>query len=127
MADTKISELTSATTTNGTEVLPVVQSATTKKMAISIIKDYVISLLGTAATTSATDYAVAAKGVTNGDSHDHSGGDGAQVDHGGLAGLSDDDHSQYHNDSRGDARYVKQGKHTIWIPAAAMTLSLIHI
>lgn len=121
MADTKISELTSATTTNGTEVLPVVQSATTKKMAISIIKDYVISLLGTAATTSATDYAVAAKGVTNGDSHDHSGGDGAQVDHGGLAGLSDDDHSQYHNDSRGDARYVKQGKHTIWIPAAAMT------
>ncbi len=33
--------------------------------------------------------------VTNGDSHDHSGGDGAQIDHGGLAGLSDDDHTQY--------------------------------
>jgi hypothetical protein len=33
--------------------------------------------------------------VTNGNSHDHSGGDGAQIDHGGLAGLSDDDHSQY--------------------------------
>jgi hypothetical protein len=29
------------------------------------------------------------------DSHDHSGGDGAQIDHGGLAGLTDDDHSQY--------------------------------
>jgi hypothetical protein len=40
-------------------------------------------------------FAVAAKGVTNGDSHDHVGGDGAQVDHGGLAGLSDDDHTQY--------------------------------
>ena len=33
--------------------------------------------------------------MTNGDSHDHSGGDGGQVDHGGLAGLGDDDHTQY--------------------------------
>ena len=30
-----------------------------------------------------------------------------QVDHGQLQGLADDDHSQYHNDTRGDARYVK--------------------
>jgi len=30
--------------------------------------------------------------VTNGNSHDHSGGDGAQIDHGGLAGLSGADH-----------------------------------
>jgi hypothetical protein len=51
--------------------------------------------LGTAAYTASGDYAVAAKGVTNGDSHDHAGGDGGQVDHGGLAGLSDDDHTQY--------------------------------
>jgi hypothetical protein len=35
------------------------------------------------------------EGVTNGDTHDHSGGDGGQVDHGGLNGLSDDDHTQY--------------------------------
>lgn len=34
-------------------------------------------------------------GVTGGDSHDHVGGDGAQIDHGGLAGLADDDHTQY--------------------------------
>jgi len=40
-------------------------------------------------------YATAAKGVTNGDTHDHAGGDGAQIDHGGLAGLTDDDHTQY--------------------------------
>jgi hypothetical protein len=40
-------------------------------------------------------FAVAAKGVTNGDTHDHAGGDGAQVDHGGLGGLADDDHTQY--------------------------------
>jgi hypothetical protein len=33
--------------------------------------------------------------VTNGDSHDHNGGDGAQIDHGGLAGLANDDHPQY--------------------------------
>jgi hypothetical protein len=55
--------------------------------------------------SAAADFAPAAEGVTNGDSHDHVGGDGAQIDHGGLAGLSDDDHSQYHNDARGDARY----------------------
>lgn len=38
--------------------------------------------------------------VTNGDSHDHVGGDGAQVDHGGLAGLADDDHTSYLTESR---------------------------
>ena len=32
-------------------------------------------------------YAVLAKGVTNGDSHDHSGGDGAQIAYSGLSGL----------------------------------------
>ena len=42
-----------------------------------------------------TLYAATAKGVTNGDSHDHAGGDGAQIDHGGLGGLGDDDHPQY--------------------------------
>jgi uncharacterized protein YerC len=41
------------------------------------------------------DAAASGKLVTNGDSHDHSGGDGAQIDHGGLTGLSDDDHPQY--------------------------------
>lgn len=43
--------------------------------------------LGTAATTASTDYAPAAKGVTNGDSHDHSGGDGAQIAYSSLSGL----------------------------------------
>lgn len=43
--------------------------------------------LGTAATTASTDYAVAAKGVTNGDSHDHSGGDGAQIAYSSLSGT----------------------------------------
>jgi hypothetical protein len=30
---------------------------------------------------------------------------GAATDHGSLTGLGDDDHTQYHNDSRGDTRY----------------------
>ena len=51
--------------------------------------------LGSAAYTSSGDYAVSGKGVTNGDSHDHAGGDGAQIDHGGLGGNDHDDHSQY--------------------------------
>lgn len=51
--------------------------------------------LGSAAYTASTDYAPAAQGVTNGNTHDHVGGDGAQIDHGGLAGLLDDDHTQY--------------------------------
>lgn len=51
-------------------------------------------------TQSDLKYAPLAKGVTNGDSHDHSGGDGAQVDHGGLGGLGDDDHGHYLNVTR---------------------------
>lgn len=30
------------------------------------------------------------------------------IDHGALAGLADDDHTQYHNDARGDARYYQK-------------------
>ncbi len=42
-----------------------------------------------------TGFALVAAGVTNGNSHNHVGGDGGQIDHGGLAGLGDDDHVQY--------------------------------
>lgn len=31
------------------------------------------------------------------------------TDHGALTGLADDDHTQYHNNARGDARYSKLG------------------
>lgn len=34
------------------------------------------------------------------------GGSGGVTDHGALTGLSDDDHTQYYNQTRGDARYV---------------------
>lgn len=39
------------------------------------------------------------------------GGGGASVtDHGQLLGLSDDDHTQYHTDARGDARYYTKAQ-----------------
>lgn len=61
-------------------------------------------------TSGGGNYAPASKGVTNGDSHDHDGGDGAQIDHSKLKNLAADDHTQYHNDTRGDARYAPIGK-----------------
>lgn len=39
-------------------------------------------------------YAPSTKGVTNGDSHDHSGGDGAQIDHGDLDNIGTNSHAQ---------------------------------
>lgn len=38
------------------------------------------------------------------------GGGGGATDHGALMGLADDDHSQYHNNARGDARYYTQSQ-----------------
>lgn len=37
------------------------------------------------------------------------GNGGGTSDHGGLLGLNDDDHPQYHNNTRGDARYSQLG------------------
>lgn len=47
--------------------------------------------------------ALSALGVTG-------GGDVGVTDHGALTGLSDDDHGQYHNDTRGDARYYTKAQ-----------------
>lgn len=35
---------------------------------------------------------------------------GGVTDHGALTGLADDDHAQYHNDARGDARYYQKSE-----------------
>ena len=40
------------------------------------------------------DFAIASKGVTNGDSHDHVGGDGAQINHTGLTNIGTNTHPQ---------------------------------
>lgn len=43
----------------------------------------------------------------------------AQItDHGNLVGLADDDHSQYHTDARGDARYRTQSELSSTTPAS---------
>lgn len=36
---------------------------------------------------------------------------GNTMDHGNLQGLGDDDHTQYHNNTRGDVRYFQQSEH----------------
>ncbi len=41
------------------------------------------------------------------------GGSAGVTDHGLLTGLADDDHGQYHNDARGDARYVQFARQVI--------------
>lgn len=46
-----------------------------------------------------TDYAPAAQGVTGGDSHDHSGGDGAQISHASLGSITADDHHTRYTDA----------------------------
>jgi hypothetical protein len=43
--------------------------------------------LGTAALSPASDFALASQGVTNGNSHDHADGDGAQIAYSSLSGL----------------------------------------
>lgn len=48
----------------------------------------------------------------------YSGGAGVS-DHGGLTGLADDDHAQYHNDTRGDARYYTQAQITTFLAGKA--------
>lgn len=45
-------------------------------------------------------------------------------DHGALTGLSDDDHPQYHNDTRGDARYPLKSNNLSDMTAATMRTNL---
>jgi hypothetical protein len=51
------------------------------------------------------------------------GGQGV-TDHGALTGLSDDDHAQYHNNTRGDARYYTQTQLDTSLAAKASTGSV---
>jgi hypothetical protein len=52
------------------------------------------------------------------------GGGGGVTDHGALTGLADDDHTQYHNDARGDARYYTKSQVDTSLAAKADTSSL---
>ena len=42
--------------------------------------------------------------------HDSGEGAGGTIDHGILTGKNDDDHTQYHNNTRGDVRYYTQSQ-----------------
>ena len=44
---------------------------------------------------------------------------GGVTDHGALTGLADDDHTQYHNDTRGDARYTQKSNNLSDVANAA--------
>jgi len=102
MADQKISQLSAASPLVGTEIVPIVQSGGNVKTTVQDIADLASGGTGTVETVVAgtnisvnsTDPANPVVSVT-----------GLTSDHGSLSGLSDDDHTQYHNDSRGDARY----------------------
>jgi hypothetical protein len=74
---------TAKTTPVDADTMPIIDSAASnvlKKVTWANIK-------ATVKTYFDTLYAIAAKGVTNGDSHDHAGGDGAQIAYSGLSGL----------------------------------------
>lgn len=59
--------------------------------------------------TTARHTAIAGDHVTNGDTHDHSGGDGAQINHAGLSNLAvGDPHTQY----------ALEGSQAIYTPAS---------
>ncbi len=49
------------------------------------------------------------------------GGGGGATDHGDLDGLADDDHAQYHNDTRGDARYYTKSQSDATYAASSHT------
>lgn len=55
------------------------------------------------------------------------GGGGGVTVHGALTGLADDDHPQYHNDARGDARYAPIAPAMLGINATADTTNRLAV
>lgn len=51
-------------------------------------------------------------------------GGGGVTDHGALTGLADDDHAQYHTDTRGDARYYTKAQVDTALDAKAATATV---
>lgn len=71
----------------------------------------------------AAAFAVAAKGVTNGDSHDHNGGDGAAIPAGGLADGAVNTTAKL-ADGIVTAGKIANRTRTIWVPGLGSTTSI---
>lgn len=90
MTDNYLTELTAVTTPDDSDLLltttNVSTTPTSKKVTWTVVKAFL---------KTATDllYAPIAKGVTNGDTHDHSGGDGAQINHTTLSNIGTNSHA----------------------------------
>jgi hypothetical protein len=73
---------------------------------------------------------ISATGFSNAQ-HNHSAANrGGTIDHGALTGRGDDDHTQYYNQARGDARYAKLAHSHVWSDITGepdMVTSLDHI
>lgn len=54
-------------------------------------------------------------------------GGGGVSDHGALNGLVDDDHAQYHNNTRGDIRYYTQGQIDTIVSGASAAYKTIYV
>lgn len=76
-------------------------------------------------TTTGTLYYLAAGDVVT--SMSGGGGGGGVTDHGALTGLADDDHTQYFNTTRGDARYsLTTHLHTgVYDPAGTAAAAIV--
>ena len=88
MADRKLSASTelAAEPASG-DLFPVLDISDTTDAATGTLKKMLWSTLKAI-------FAVTAKGVTNGDTHDHAGGDGAQIAHTGLSSIGTNTHAQ---------------------------------
>jgi hypothetical protein len=88
-------------TTPKVPVIPSIRSFRDVESALNNFRSYLVQMgiILDKATADET-YATTLMGVTNGDDHDHDGGDGAQISHSSLSGLTTGDpHTQYQKES----------------------------
>ena len=88
MATKKIVDLTEGTTLASGDTLPFydLSAAKTYKLTLNTLFSHINGLF-------ASIFAPISNGVTNGDSHNHNGGDGAQIDHTSLSNIGTNTHS----------------------------------
>lgn len=99
-----VGDISTVIATPGSDAYPPSEKATATGLAAKISTTNIATSIATpgvdtkvpsekAVRTELASYAPSAKGVTNGDSHDHNGGDGAQVSHLNLSNIGTNAHS----------------------------------